>query len=73
MVVTYLKERNCYVDAAGRQATVTDYGRDFYNCQHDFQDTGRRGETPGANGKLTRAAAHQCSKCGVFTIIEIRK
>lgn len=72
MKVTYLKDRNCYVDAAGRVATVTDYGRDFYNCQHDFQDTGKRGETTGSNGKRVPAGAYQCSKCGVFTITEIK-
>jgi len=73
MRVTYLKDRNCYVDAAGRLATVTDYGKDFHKCVHDFQDTGKRGETPAANGKRSPAAAYQCSKCLVFTIIELRK
>lgn len=73
MIVTFVKEKNRYVDAAGRQAVVADYGRDFYSCEHDFQDTGRRGETPGSNGKRVQAAAYQCSKCSVFTVIEIKK
>lgn len=73
MIVTFLKDKNRYVDNAGRLATVTEYGRDFYNCAHNFQDTGRRGETPGANGKRDRAAAYQCTKCLVFTIMELKK
>lgn len=73
MVVTFLKDKNRYVDTAGRLATVAEYGKDFYKCAHDFQDTGRRGETPGANGKRTMAAAYQCSKCHVFTVIEFNK
>jgi len=73
MKVTYLRDRNCYVDAAGRQATVTDYGRDFYNCQHNFVDTGKRGETTGPNGKRVNAALHQCEKCGVYTVVELKK
>lgn len=70
MVVTYLKDKDRYVDSAGRLATVADYGKDFYGCEHDFRDTGRRGETPGANGKNVLALAYQCSKCLVFTIIK---
>lgn len=73
MIVTYRKEHNKYVDSAGRQVTVTDYGKDFYNCLHDFQDTGRRGQTPGANGRYIIAAAYQCTKCSVFTVTELKK
>lgn len=73
MRVTYIRERNCYVDAAGRQATVTDYGRDFYNCQHDFRDVGKYGETTGPNGKRVAASAHQCNNCGVYTVVEIKR
>ena len=73
MVVTYRKEINKYVDSAGRQVTAADYGKDFYNCPHDFQDTGRRGETPGANGKTVFAAAYKCTRCSVFMIVELKK
>lgn len=73
MIVTYLKDKNKYVDGSGRQVTAAAYGKDFYNCQHDFQDTGRRGFTPGPNGKKITAAAYQCSRCSVFTVIELKK
>lgn len=73
MKVTYLKDKNCYVDGAGRLATVTDYGKDFYKCQHDFKDIGVRGKTPGANGKLVEASLHQCGKCLVYTVIEAKR
>lgn len=73
MKVTYLKDKNRYVDSAGRQATVADHGKDFYNCVHDFHDTGSRGETYGANGKRVKASVHQCAKCLVFTVIELKK
>jgi len=73
MKVTYLKNRNCYVDPAGRLATVAEYGKDFYKCEHDFQYTGRCGETPGANGKRVEAALHQCTKCLVYTVVELKK
>lgn len=72
MKITFLKDKNRYVDAAGRPATV-EYGKDFYNCIHDFQDTGSRGTTPGANGKHIDAAVHQCMKCLVFTVVEFKK
>lgn len=71
MIVTYRKEQNKYVDSSGRIITVADYGKDFYKCEHDFNDTGRRGETQGPNGKHVSAAAYQCSKCLVFMVIEL--
>lgn len=73
MVVTYLKKENKYVDSAGRLATVTEYGKDFYNCLHSFIDTDRRGEVVGPNGRRIRAAAYQCKKCFVFTTIELSR
>lgn len=69
MIVTYIKGK--YVDSAGRIATVTEYGKDFVNCKHDFKDTGRRGQTQGGNGKLVSAEAHQCAGCGIFNIVEV--
>lgn len=73
MIVTYRRDQNRYVDSAGRLATVTEYGKDFYNCEHEYKDTGRRGETPGPNGKRVSAKALQCSKCQVYTIVEIQQ
>lgn len=73
MNVTYIKSRNRYVDQAGRVASVTEYGKDFINCNHDFQDTHTRGTTPGPNGKHIAAAAYRCTKCLVYTIIEMPK
>ncbi len=73
MMVTYIKERDKYVDSAGRQVTTSSYGKDFYNCQHDFQDTGRRGHAPGGNGKGVYSAAYQCTKCSVFMVVELKK
>ena len=73
MKITYISRQNKYVDPAGRPAVVAEYGKDFYNCTHDFQDTGSRGETPGANGKLIKAAVHQCTQCLVFTVVELKK
>lgn len=72
-MITYIKEQDKYVDQAGRQATTSDYGKDFYNCVHNFQDTGRRGKTPSANGKYVNAAAYRCNKCFVFTIVELKE
>ena len=69
MNVTYIKHKNAYVDSAGRVASVKEYGRDFLNCHHEFKDTGRRGAIGGPRG--ANAAAYQCAKCLVFTIIEI--
>lgn len=71
MIVTYVSSRNRYVDSGGRLATVNEYGKDFYNCSHDFQDTGRRGTTIGGNGKHVQAAAYKCSGCGVYTVVEL--
>jgi hypothetical protein len=73
MIVTYLRQKDRYVDQAGRTATVSDYGRDFYKCEHNFQDTGRRGEVLGPNGKQVPAAAYQCNKCFVYTTIELKR
>ena len=73
MKVTFIKNRNLYVDHAGRQTTVAEYGKDFYKCEHDFQDTGTRGDTPSGNGKRVPAALHQCSKCLVYTVVELNK
>jgi hypothetical protein len=73
MKVTFLKDRNRYVaGSSGRQITVAEYGKDFYNCQHDFQDTRERGTTFGGNGKRVQAALHQCTKCLVYTVIEAK-
>jgi hypothetical protein len=71
MNITYLKKSNRYVDSHGRVASTKEYGKDFYNCKHDFVDTGNRGTTQGPNGKYVPAAAHQCSKCGVYMVVEV--
>jgi hypothetical protein len=71
MVVTYRKEKNKYVDQSGRQVTVAEYGKDFYNCSHDYANTGRYGTTIGANGKHVAAAAYQCRHCRVYVVMEL--
>lgn len=71
MKITYIKKSNRYVDSAGRVASAKEYGKDFVNCHHDFIDTGNRGTTPGPNGKLVPAKLYECSKCNVYSVIEI--
>ena len=71
MFVTYLKRQDKYVESSsGRLATVAEYGKDFYTCDHEFKDTGRRGETIGPNGNRIAAKAYRCAKCLVFTVVE---
>jgi hypothetical protein len=72
MIVTYLRDKDKYVSETGRQVTSDEYGKNFYKCKHDFKDIGKRGETIGANGKKVPAKALKCSKCAVFTIIEVK-
>ncbi len=71
MNITYIPGKDRYVDQAGRTASVKDYGRDFIKCSHDFRDIGRRGYIIGGNGKRVEASANQCSKCGVFVVVEL--
>jgi hypothetical protein len=71
MVITYIKDKDKYVDGAGRQAVVADYGYNFYKCEHNFIDVGKHGHTM-ISGKKRPAIAFQCSKCFVYMVAETK-
>lgn len=73
MIITYIKEKDRYVDSSGRIVAAKDYGVDFYNCKHNFEDVGKTGETIGPNGKRVPATALKCSHCKVYMVVELKK
>ena len=72
MIVTYIPEKNCYVDSAGRNVLAKDFGHNFVICVHDWMPTGRIGTTM-VSGKFLPATAMECCKCGVFMVVELKK
>ena len=72
MVITYVPGKNVYVDSAGRNASVKEYGRNFASCEHDWMPTGRTGTTM-VSGKFVPATAMECCKCGVFMVVELKR
>ena len=73
MIITYLRDQDKYVNSTGKQVSVQDHTHNFYQCEHDFRDVGRYGETIGANGKKVPAVALQCFHCSVYEIVERAK